>query len=409
MRGGRSAQPLAAPAGSWIDSPATFRSVSSLIASAAGSPLTLRSEPGSSDAIEERMDTQRLDVATHPDFDLHEEVVECRDASSGLHAIVAIHDSSRGPALGGCRMWPYPDRDAALRDVLRLATGMTYKSALAGLPLGGGKAVILGSPREQKSRELLLAMGAFVDALGGRYIIAEDSGTRVDDMRVIRERTRFVSGISDTDQHGGDPSPATAYGTFLGIREAVRARLGRPELSGVRVAIQGVGNVGFHLAGHLKQAGAVVLVSDLSNERLDRAVERHGVRVVPAASVHAADVEVFSPCALGGAIGDATLPELRAPIVAGAANNQLATPAHGIALHERRILYAPDYAINAGGIIDIACRYAGDSDEQRLARIERIPETLAAIFRSAEADDRPTFLVADALAEQRLARHRTPT
>jgi leucine dehydrogenase len=344
------------------------------------------------------------DYREHPEFDAHEQVVMRHDLASGLRAIIAVHNTSRGPALGGCRMWPYPSETEALTDALRLSKGMTYKSALADLPLGGGKAVIIGDPRRDKSRELLLAMAAFIDSLKGQYITAEDSGTSVTDMQTIRTRTPWAAGVNDEDPHGGDPSPATAYGTFIGLQAAVAHKFGTTDLNGLRVAIQGVGNVGFHLAKHLAEAGARLFVTDVFEDNRDRAVAMLGASPVPTDAIYDLDVDVFSPCAMGAVINDATLERLRAPVIAGAANNQLETPYHGDRLHRRGTLYVPDYALNAGGIVDIAYHRQGKSRTEMLAHVARIARTLTEIFERAGATGEPTYRVADQLAEERFSR-----
>lgn len=343
-----------------------------------------------------------------PDYDRHEQVVEHRDEQSGLHAIIAVHNTSRGPALGGCRMWPYADRLEAMKDALRLSRGMTYKSALAGLDLGGGKAVIIGDPRKDKTPELLRAMGRFVDTLAGRYFTAEDSGTSVADMRVMAEETQYVGGIESDAEHGGDPSPSTAYGTFVGLKAAVQHRLGRDDLGGLKVAIQGVGNVGFHLAQLLAEQGAELVVADIFQQNIDRLLTCVDAEVVDAACIYDQAVDVYSPCAMGSAINPETIDRITAPVIAGAANNQLATPEEGHHLHQRGTLYVPDYVLNAGGIVDIAYRRSGGSDAQIRAHIESIAGTLVEIFDRSIAQDLPTFLVADGLAEERFYWNSTP-
>ncbi|MDO9321141.1 MAG: Glu/Leu/Phe/Val dehydrogenase dimerization domain-containing protein, partial [Pseudomonas sp.] len=305
-----------------------------------------------------------MSVFSHIDFDQHEQVIYSQDKSSGLKAIIAIHDTSLGPALGGCRMWPYSSDELALRDVLRLSRGMSYKSALANLPLGGGKAVIIGDPRSGKSEALFQAMGDFVESLGGRYITAADSGTGVAEMQIMAQRTRHVAGADprealDGGSRDGDPSPSTAYGVFVGLQAAVQHRLGRSDLNGLKVAIQGVGQVGFGLAQQLKAAGAQLWVSDIfaANER--RAVEQLGAIAVGQHEIYGLDVDVFAPCAMGGILNLQTLEALRAPVIAGAANNQLADAQLAEELQRRGCLYAPDYAINAGGIIDVCYERTG--------------------------------------------------
>jgi leucine dehydrogenase len=350
-----------------------------------------------------------MPVFTHIDFDHHEQVVFGHDQASGLKAIIAVHDTTLGPALGGCRMWNYASDEEALRDVLRLSRGMTYKSALARLPLGGGKAVIIGDPRNGKSEALFQAMGDFVDSLGGRYITAADSGTGVAEMQIMAERTRHVAGAGQREAIGGgtrdgDPSPATAYGVFVGIRSAVRHRLGRNDLNGLKVAIQGVGQVGFGLAKHLRDAGAELWVTDIHEANQRRAVEQLGARAVGQQEIFGLEVDVFAPCALGAIINPQTLEALRAPIIAGAANNQLASAELAEQLRRRDCLYAPDYAINAGGIIDVCYERTGGSSEQLKAHIEGIEATLDEIFQRSKAEGATTSAIADQMARERLGR-----
>ncbi|MGX5220077.1 Glu/Leu/Phe/Val dehydrogenase dimerization domain-containing protein [Pseudomonas segetis] len=347
-----------------------------------------------------------MSVFSHVEFDHHQQIVFGHDKASGLQAIIAIHNRNLGPALGGCRMWPYVDDQAALRDVLRLSRGMTYKSALANLPLGGGKAVIIGDPHTGKSTALFQAMGDFVESLGGRYITAADSGTGVAEMQIMAERTRHVAGAGvretlDGGQRSGDPSPATAYGVFVGIQVAVKHRLGRDDLKGLRVAIQGVGQVGFNLARHLRDAGAQVWACDIVEANVRRAVEQLGVKAVTQADIYGLDVDVFAPCAMGGIINLQTLDLLRAPIIAGAANNQLADAQLAEELASKGVLYAPDYAINAGGIIDIYFERSGGSALELKAHIEGIGATLEQIFSRAEHQGKTTTAIADQLAEER--------
>ncbi|TWC43004.1 leucine dehydrogenase [Pseudomonas sp. SJZ079] len=348
-----------------------------------------------------------MSVFSHVDFDHHEQVVYGHDKASGLKAIIAIHNSQLGPALGGCRMWPYADDQEALRDVLRLSRGMSYKSALANLPLGGGKAVIIGNPHTGKSEALFQAMGDFVDSLGGRYITAADSGTGVAEMQIMAERTRHVAGAGqreafDGGTRNGDPSPSTAYGVFIGLQAAVKHRLGRDDLKGLKVAIQGVGQVGFSLARHLKEAGAELWVTDIQEANVRRAVEQLGAKAVGQHDIYGLDVDVFAPCAMGAIINPQTLEALRAPVIAGAANNQLADAQLAEELKRRGCLYAPDYAINAGGIIDVCYERTGGSAAQLKAHIEGIGDTLKQIFERADAQGQTTSAVADSLARERL-------
>ncbi|MDH4612699.1 Glu/Leu/Phe/Val dehydrogenase dimerization domain-containing protein [Pseudomonas sp. BN102] len=350
-----------------------------------------------------------MSVFTHVEFDHHEQVVFGHDKATGLKAIIAVHNSNLGPALGGCRMWPYLNDEQALRDVLRLSRGMTYKSALANLPLGGGKAVIIGDPHRDKSEALFQAMGDFVDSLGGRYITAADSGTGVAEMRIMAERSRHVAGAGTREALGGgtrdgNPSPSTAYGTFVGIRVAVKHRLGRDDLSGLRVAIQGVGQVGFSLAQYLKDAGAQLWVCDIHESNARRAAEQLGAKVVGQNEIYGLDVDVFAPCAMGGIINPQTLESLRAPIIAGAANNQLADAGLAEELRRRGCLYAPDYAINAGGIIDVWYERSNGSEAALKQHVEGIGETLREIFTRADREGRTTTAVADHLAEERFGR-----
>ncbi|MDB4032408.1 amino acid dehydrogenase [Porticoccaceae bacterium] len=350
-----------------------------------------------------------MSVYTHKEFDDHQQIAFFNDRQSGLRAIIAVHNTNLGPALGGCRMWPYSSEDEALNDVLRLSRGMTYKSAIANLKLGGGKAVIIGDPRTEKSDALLYAMGDFIEGLGGRYITAEDSGTSVKDILKMGERTRYVSGVNKASDHGGDPSPSTAYGVFVSLREAVIYKLGRSNLKGLKVAIQGLGNVGYRLAEYLHEAGALLYVTDIVQASVDRAVRELGATAVTGDEIFALDVDVFAPCALGAAINDKTIGQLKAGIIAGAANNQLATVDHGLQLHKKGILYTPDYVVNAGGIIDVYYQrkmlepeYSAQNYASDLAtKVEEIGDTLKEIFERSAAENIPTFMVADRVAEER--------
>lgn len=343
-------------------------------------------------------------VFSHPELDAHELVAFHSDPVSGLRAIIAVHNTRLGRALGGCRMWNYSSEDEALTDVLRLSRGMTYKAALAGLPQGGGKSVILGDPRKDKTPELIRAMGRFVESLSGKYIVAEDSGTSVADMRLMAEETLHVGGVADAQAQAagrtGDPSPATALGVFIGLEAAVKAGLGRDDLKNLRVAVQGLGNVGFRLAQHLHAAGAKLFVTDMYPPAVERAIKELGATAVGMGEIAALDVDVYAPCALGAILNDATLPLIKAKVIAGAANNQLAQARHGQALFDRGILYAPDYVINAGGIIDI--HYEGAHYDQAVvnAHIERIGSTLSAIFERSERERKPTAEIADCMAEE---------
>lgn len=343
-----------------------------------------------------------MGVFSHPEFDQHESLHYVQDPTSGLQAIIAIHSTALGPAAGGCRRWQYANDEDALTDALRLSRGMTYKNAIAGLPFGGGKAVILASDLAPKSPALFRSFGRAVAALDGRYITAEDVGVNVDDMRIVQEETQYVSGLPQSgDSAGGDPSPWTALGVFLAIKSAVRAKLRVDKLKDIRVAVQGVGNVGLHLCRLLHEAGAKLIVADVNGDNLRHASDEFPVTVCPPADLLYADVDVLAPCALGNILTSVTIPKLRASIVAGAANNQLATEIDGARLADRGILYAPDYVINSGGIISVAREYLGQSCAGEVrAEIEHIPERLEAIVKEAETSGEPTNLVADKLARR---------
>jgi leucine dehydrogenase len=344
-------------------------------------------------------------VSVFEQFADHEQVVFFSDAASGLRAIVAIHSTELGPALGGTRFYPYPSEDAALQDVLRLSRGMTYKAAAAGLDLGGGKAVILGDPRRAKSEELLRAYGRFVESLGGRYITAEDVGTARQDMDVIRRETRFVTGVSPALGGSGDPSPITAYGVYLAMLACAEEAWQEHSLRGRRVAVQGVGKVGYALVKHLVEDGAAqVVVSDVDLDLVARAVRDFGVQTAPTDRIHAEECDIFAPCALGGVVDDVTIPQLRCRVVAGCANNQLARPEHGKLLAERGIVYAPDFVANAGGLINVADELQGYVPERARASVESVYRTLREVFRIARQDGISTAEAADRYAEARLHR-----
>jgi leucine dehydrogenase len=334
--------------------------------------------------------------------DQYEEVVFFHDPPTGLRAIVAIHSTRLGPALGGCRFYPFASEDEALRDVLRLAKGMTYKAAAAGLDLGGGKAVIVGDPKRIKTEELLRAYGRFIESLGGRYITAEDIGTARDDMDIIRRETRYVTGISPELGGSGDPSPVTAYGVYLGMIACAEEAWREQSLKGRRVAVQGVGKVGYHLVKHLVEAGANVVVSDVSVDSVARAVKDFGVDTAEPEKIHALECDIFAPCALGGIIRDDTLPELKCRIVAGSANNQLESSEHGEALDAAGILYAPDYVINAGGLINVADELQGYNEKRAKSRLQEVYRTLREIFNIARDRRISTSAAADAFAEERI-------
>lgn len=336
----------------------------------------------------------------HPEFDGHEEVRFVHDRDSGLRAIVAIHDTALGPAIGGCRMWAYASEEDALTDVLRLSKGMTFKAAMAGLAFGGGKSVILGDPKRAKSPALFRAFGRAIEAMGGRYFTGEDVGTSPADMDEAGSQTRYVLGRSAGGS--GDPSPFTALGVMKGIEVAVRHALGRETLDGLAVAIQGLGHVGSALAGLLAERRVRLFVADIDRDRVQEAVRRFGAEAVSADRIHAVAADVFAPCALGAVLDDATVPQLRCRIVAGSANNQLAADRHGDMLHARGILYAPDYVVNAGGLINIAQELHpnGYSRERALQALGVIERRLLQVFERARREDTAPHRVADAMARE---------
>ena len=346
-----------------------------------------------------------LQLFAHEEFDAHERVVFGFDAETGLRALIAIHSTRLGPSLGGCRMYPYTDEAAALTDVLRLSRGMSYKAALARLPQGGGKSVIIGDPRADKSGALMRAMGRQVEALGGAYIVAEDSGITVADVRAMAEATGHVSGLAAPGAPGdGDPSPATAEGVYLAMQCCAERVLGADSLLGVGVAIQGAGKVGTLLAGHLARAGARLWISDVHAPSAEACAHATGAEVVPPEAIYDAPAEIFAPCAMGAVLNAETIPRLQSRVVVGAANNQLARPEDDHRLLDAGVLYAPDYVVNAGGIIDIHYHRSGDYDPEAVrAHLATIPETLARILDTARAEDRPTGEVADALARAVIA------
>jgi leucine dehydrogenase len=341
----------------------------------------------------------------------HEEVVFFHHKASGLRAIVAIHNTTLGPALGGLRMWPYSSEEDAVRDVLRLSRGMTYKAAVSGLNLGGGKAVLIGDPETDKSEALFRALGRFIGSLGGRYITAEDVGTTVEDMELIFQETDRVVGVHPVHGGSGDPSPFTAFGTLEGIRASIERRFGHTDFQRLTFAVQGVGSVGSKLVALLRERGAKVFASDLNGERVHQLADEHGVEPVPMDEIYDVDCDVFAPCALGGIINGDTVPRLRCGVVAGSANNQLESEEWGTELERREILYAPDYAINSGGLINVALELQGYDRERAYQAIETIYTNTCNIFRIAERDGISSWLAANRLAEERIqsiARIRMP-
>ncbi len=333
----------------------------------------------------------------------HEQVVFCYDRASGLRAIIAIHDTTLGPGLGGCRMWPYKNEDEAILDVLRLSEGMTYKNSVMGLNLGGGKAVIIGDPRRDKSEQMFRAFGRFVATLGGRYITAEDVGTSSADMAIVRYETRYVAGLPDSS---GDPSPATAFGVFRGMKACAKRVFGEESLKGRTVAIQGMGHVGYHLARHLHDDGAHLVVSDIFEDRAARAVAEFGATRVDPDDIYGVECDIFAPCALGAVVNDDTVDRFKCRIIAGAANNQLAKPVHGDRLTERGILYAPDFVINGGGVINVADEFepGGYSRNRAYARVAQIYDKVTRVFEISDRDGIPTYKAAQVMAEERMSR-----
>lgn len=333
-----------------------------------------------------------------------EQVVFCQDEASGLKAVIAIHDTTLGPALGGARMWTYASEEEAIEDALRLARGMTYKNAAAGLNLGGGKTVIIGDPFKDKNDEMFRALGRFIQGLNGRYITAEDVGTTVADMDLIHEETDYVTGISPAFGSSGNPSPITAYGVYLGMKAASKEAFGTDSLNGKTIAVQGLGNVAYTLCEYLHNEGAKLVVTDINQVAIERVVNNFGATAVAPNDIYEQDVDIFSPCALGAIINDETIPKLKAKVIAGSANNQLAESKHGKALHEMGIVYAPDYVINAGGVINVADELYGYNRERAMKRVETIYSSLEKIFAISKEQDIPTYLAANRLAEERIAR-----
>ncbi len=348
-----------------------------------------------------------MSVFGHKEFDQHERVSYFHCQKTGLKAIIAIHNTNLGPALGGCRMWAYDNDEQALRDVLRLSRGMSYKAAISDLPLGGGKSVIIGDARKIKTADMMRSMGKAVDSLGGSYIIAEDVGTTVEDMNNISTNTKHVVGVSHDGKGSGDPSPTTAYGVYVGLKASVKHRLGKQDVRDLKVTVQGLGNVGYNLCKLLHKDGAKLSVTDMQTDKIDQAVKEFGATPVSLNDVYDTDCDIFAPCALGAIINDDTIGRLKAKVVAGAANNQLLEARHGDALRDLKILYAPDYLINAGGLINVYYEHltanSGKSYDRLtvINHVDRIAETVESIFKKAEQENISTSLAADRIAEQR--------
>ncbi|MFG3496250.1 Leu/Phe/Val dehydrogenase [Streptomyces sp. NPDC047928] len=341
----------------------------------------------------------------------HEQVVLCQDRASGLKAVIAIHSTALGPALGGTRFYPYASEEEAVMDALNLSRGMSYKNALAGLEHGGGKAVIIGDPELIKTEELLLAYGRFVASLGGRYVTACDVGTYVADMDVVARTNRWTTGRSPENGGAGDSSVLTAFGVFQGMRASAQHQWGDPTLRGRKVGVAGVGKVGHYLVEHLLQDGAEVVITDVREESIRRITDRFPQVTVVAdtdALIRTEGLDVYAPCALGGALNDDTVPVLTAKVVCGAANNQLAHPGVEKDLSDRGILYAPDYVVNAGGVIQVADELHGFDFDRCKTKATKIFDTTLAIFARAKSDGIPPAAAADRIAEQRMAEARRP-
>ena len=329
----------------------------------------------------------------------HEEIAMGSDPKSGYRGIVAIHSTKLGPALGGTRFWSYATDDEAIVDALRLSRGMTYKNAVAGLHLGGGKSVIIGDNRTIDREEIFRAHGRLVESLGGRYITAEDVGTSTADMDFVHLETKHVAGLAHAS---GDPSPVTAHGVFRAVQASAKARWGSDDLTGKVVAVQGCGSVGRFLAGELHEAGAKLFVADIHPERAQRVADETGATIVGPGEIYSVAADIFAPCAMGGIINDETIPQLKVEIVAGGANNQLLEPRHGDILEQRGLMYAPDYVANAGGVINVYGEIAGWDAEHALQKADEIYDTILGVYEIAKAENIPSYQAADRLAERRL-------
>tara|TARA_B100000749_G_scaffold280899_1_gene280951 strand:- start:26296 stop:27414 length:1119 start_codon:yes stop_codon:yes gene_type:complete len=338
-------------------------------------------------------------IAKHGD---HEEIVFCNNPEVGLKAIIAIHNTALGPALGGTRMWNYATEEEAFVDVLRLSKGMTYKAAAAGLNLGGGKAVIIGDPKTQKTEALFRAFGAFVNSLHGMYITAEDVGTTVKDMEYIFMETPYVTGIPKAFGGSGDPSPYTAHGTLMGIKAAAKRKLGADSLEGLRVTVQGLGNVGSNLVDYLVAEKAIVTIADIDKEKVNHLTNKYDIQSLDPESIITAETDILAPCALGAVINDKTISNLKCKAIAGGANNQLAESRHASALKELGILYAPDYVVNSGGLMNVFVELEGYSSERAIDKTTQVYDNLMQVFDIAEKEDCTTEEAANRLAEYRI-------
>lgn len=334
----------------------------------------------------------------------HEQVLFCQDKATGLRAIIAIHDTTLGPSLGGTRMWQYANEAEALTDVLRLSRGMTYKSALAGLNLGGGKAVIIGNSRTDKSEALFRRFGRFVDSLGGKYITAEDVGISTKDIEWVAMETKHVAGKPSYLGGSGDPSPVTAYGVYMGMKAAAKEQFGSDDLGGKKIAVQGVGSVGETLVDYLVKEGAVVTITDIFKDRVNEIVNRYGVQACAPDEIYDIEMDIYAPCALGATVNDDTLKRLKCAVIAGAANNQLANEEkHGIEVMKNGIVYAPDYLVNAGGIINCYWEVIGYHKDAAMSQASQIYDTTLNILKKSNAEKIPSYLAANQMAEARIA------
>ena len=336
-------------------------------------------------------------------FDGHEQVVFCNDKDTGLKAIIGIHNTVLGPALGGTRMWNYANEWEALNDVLRLSRGMSFKSSISGLNLGGGKAVIIGDAKTQKTPELMRKFGEYVNSLSGKYITAEDVGMETKDMDTVREVTQYVTGISEEKGGSGNPSPITAYGVFMGLKAATKYRFGTDNLEGKKVLVQGIGHVGEVLVQHLTESGAIVTIAYINEDRLHAVGQKDGAKIFTGEDLYSAEVDIYAPCALGATINDATIHKIQAKVIAGAANNQLANEEiHGAILKDKGILYAPDFLINAGGVINVYSELANLTRAQVMEKTENIYNTSLEIFKFAETNNITTHQAAMSIAQKRI-------
>ncbi len=329
----------------------------------------------------------------------HEQVVFSHEPSCGYFGIIAIHDTTLGPALGGTRVWKYENTDAALRDVLRLSRGMTYKSAVAGLNLGGGKAVIIADPKRADRESLFRAHGRFIESLGGRYITAEDVGTSPTDMEFVKRETKHVAGLLNLS---GDPSPVTGYGVYMGMKASAKAKWGKDSLAGKTISVQGAGKVAYYLMSQLKQEGAKLIVSDIDDQKVARVVDELGATAVAPDAIYDVQADIFAPCALGAIINDDTIGRLKVEIISGGANNQLAEERHGVAVEKKGMLYAPDYVINGGGVINVYGELQGWTMERAKRKAQEIYDTMTRVYTIASRDGIPSYQAADRLAEERI-------